>query len=200
MNNRYNRPYMQNYTNNQQNFYEQNLYDQIDNQINNLVGMRNQLRNNQQQQSQQPTSINQTFQLSPNGGGIKYANSIDDVTKETVFFDTPFFSKDLSVLWIKSSSGDIRAYELTEIIQKDEKDLEIEFLQSQQKEKDNQIGLLQAQIDDLRKEMRINEQYATNVIQSENETDATTTDGTTRKATKSTKSTSISRVSKSKTE
>lgn len=197
MNNRYNRPYMQNYTNNQQNFYEQNLYDQIDNQINNLVGMRNQLRNNQQQQSQQPTSINQTFQLSPNGGGIKYANSIDDVTKETVFFDTPFFSKDLSVLWIKSSSGDIRAYELTEIIQKDEKDLEIEFLQSQQKEKDNQIGLLQAQIDDLRKEMRINEQYATNVIQSENETDATTTDGATRKATKSTKSTSISRVSTS---
>lgn len=197
MNNRYNRPYMQNYTNNQQNFYEQNLYDQIDNQINNLVGMRNQLRNNQQQQSQQPTSINQTFQLSPNGGGIKYANSIDDVTKETVFFDTPFFSKDLSVLWIKSSSGDIRAYELTEIVQKDEKDLEIEFLQSQQKEKDNQIGLLQAQIDDLRKEMRINEQYATNVIQSENETDATTTDGATRKATKSTKSTSISRVSTS---
>lgn len=197
MNNRYNRPYMQNYTNNQQNFYEQNLYDQIDNQINNLVGMRNQLRNNQQQQSQQPTSINQTFQLSPNGGGIKYANSIDDVTKETVFFDTPFFSKDLSVLWIKSSSGDIRAYELTEIIQKDEKDLEIEFLQSQQKEKDNQIGLLQAQIYDLRKEMRINEQYATNVIQSENETDATTTDGATRKATKSTKSTSISRVSAS---
>lgn len=196
MNNRYNRPYMQNYTNNQQNFYEQNLYDQIDNQINNLVGMRNQLRNNQQQ-SQQPTSINQTFQLSPNGGGIKYANSIDDVTKETVFFDTPFFSKDLSVLWIKSSSGDIRAYELTEIVQKDEKDLEIEFLQSQQKEKDNQIGLLQAQIDDLRKEMRINEQYATNVIQSENETDATTTDGATRKATKSTKSTSISRVSTS---
>lgn len=197
MNNRYNRPYMQNYTNNQQNFYEQNLYDQIDNQINNLVGMRNQLRNNQQQQSQQPTSINQTFQLSPNGGGIKYANSIDDVTKETVFFDTPFFSKDLSVLWIKSSSGDIRAYELTEIVQKDEKDLEIEFLQSQQKEKDNQIGLLQAQIDDLRKEMRMNEQYATNVIQSENETDATTTDGATRKATKSTKSTSISRVSTS---
>lgn len=197
MNNRYNRPYMQNYTNNQQNFYEQNLYDQIDNQINNLVGMRNQLRNNQQQQSQQPTSINQTFQLSPNGGGIKYANSIDDVTKETVFFDTPFFSKDLSVLWIKSSSGDIRAYELTEIIQKDEKDLEIEFLQSQQKEKDNQIGILQAQIDDLRKEMRMNEQYATNVIQSENETDATTTDGATRKATKSTKSTSISRVSTS---
>ena len=197
MNNRYNRPYMQNYTNNQQNFYEQNLYDQIDNQINNLVGMRNQLRNNQQQQSQQPTSINQTFQLSPNGGGIKYANSIDDVAKETVFFDTPFFSKDLSVLWIKSSSGDIRAYELTEIVQKDEKDLEIEFLQSQQKEKDNQIGILQAQIDDLRKEMRMNEQYATNVIQSENETDATTTDGATRKATKSTKSTSISRVSTS---
>lgn len=197
-NNPYTRGYMPNYN---QTAYEENLYSQIDNQINNLVGMRNQLRNAQQQTQQpQPTAINQTFQLSPNSNGIRYANSIEDVNKETVFFDTPYFSKDFSVMWLKNASGDIKAYELNEIVQKDEKDLEIEFLQSQQEEKDNQIGLLQAQIDDLRREMRMNEQYVTNVIQPEDETDATTTNGTTRKTTKSTKSTSVSRVSKSKTE
>lgn len=197
-NNPYVRGYMPNYN---QTAYEENLYSQIDNQINNLVGMRNQLRNAQQQTQQpQPTAINQTFQLSPNSNGIRYANSIEDVNKETVFFDTPYFSKDFSVMWLKNASGDIKAYELNEIVQKDEKDLEIEFLQSQQEEKDNQIGLLQAQINDLRKEMRMNEQYVTNVIQPEDETNATTTNGATRKTTKSTKSTSVSRVSKSKTE
>ncbi len=199
-NNPYVRGYMPNY--NQHNMYEQNMYEQIDNQINQLVGMKNQLKNNSnQQQNQQPTAINQTFQLSPNGGGgIKYANSIEDVTKETVFFDTPFFSKDFSVLWLKNSSGDIKSYELNEIIQKDEKDLQIEFLQSQQEEKDNQIGMLQAQIDDLRREMRINEQYATNVDEPRDEADTTELDGATRKTTKSKKSTSVSRVSKSKAE
>ena len=193
-NNPYVRGYMPNYS---QTAYEENLYSQIDNQINNLVGMRNQLKN-QQTNQQQPTAINQTFQLSPNGGGIKYANSIEEVNKETVFYDTPYFSKDLSVMWLKNASGDIKAYELNEIVQQDEKDLEIELLKSQQVEKDNQIGLLQNQIDELRREMRLNEQYATNFIQSENETDTTELDGTTRKTTKNAKSSSVSRVSTSK--
>ena len=181
-----------------QNMYEENLYSQIDNQINQLVGMRNQLKSNAQQQPQQPTAINQTFQLSPNSNGIRYANSIEEVNKETVFYDTPYFSKDLSVLWIKNASGDIKAYELNEIIQQDEKDLEIELLKSQQEEKDKQLEILQAQINDLRREMRLNEQYVTNVIQPEDETDTTELNGTTRKTTKSTKSTSVSRVSTSK--
>ena len=193
-NNPYVRGYMPNYN---QTAYEENLYSQIDNQINNLVGMRNQLKN-QQTNQQQPTAINQTFQLSPNGGGIKYANSIEEVNKETVFYDTPYFSKDLSVMWLKNASGDIKAYELNEIVQQDEKDLEIELLKSQQVEKDNQIGLLQNQIDELRREMRLNEQYATNFIQSENETDTTELDGATRKTTKNAKSSSVSRVSTSK--
>lgn len=197
--NGYPRGYANGYQNqmNQQNLYEQNMTEQIDNQINQLVGMKNQLRNNANQHTQQPTAINQTFQLSPNGGGIKYANSIEDVSKETVFFDTPFFSKDFSILWVKNASGDIKAYELSEIVQKDEKDLQIEFLQAQQEEKDNKIDLLQAQINDLRKEMRMNEQYNTNVIEPENETDATTIDGTIGTTTKSKKSASISRVSTS---
>lgn len=193
MNNQFNRAYAMNYGNNpnQQNMYEQNMYDQIDNQINQLVNMRNQIRNNSQQQThQQPTAINQTFQLSPNGGGMKYASSIDDVNKETVFFDTPFFSKDFSVLWIKNASGDIKAYELNEIVQKDEKDIQIELLQEQQREKDNWIDSLQAQIDEL-KGMINNEQPISNVIKSKNETNTSRNDETPRTTSKKSKSASL---------
>ena len=125
MNNHINRSYMNNPS-----MYEQNLYEQIDGQINQLVNMKNQLRNNIQQ-PQQPTAINQTFQLSPNSNGMKYANSIEEVEKETVFYDTAFFSKDLSVVWVKNMNGNIKAYELTEIVKKDEKDIQIEMLQVQ---------------------------------------------------------------------
>ena len=80
-NNPYNRNFMPQYVNNsnQQAMYEQTMYDQIDGQINQLVNMRNQIKNNatMQQSQQQPTAINQTFQLAPNGGnGMRYANSI----------------------------------------------------------------------------------------------------------------------------
>ena len=181
-----NNPYVRNYMPNyQQNLYEQNLSDQIDGQINQLVTMRNQLRNNQNNQPQQPTAINQTFQLSPNGAnGIKYANSIEDVNKETVFFDTPFFSKDFTVLWIKNAGGDIKAYELNEIIQKDEKDLQIE--------------LLKAEVEEL-KGMINNEQSNTNDIKSETETNTSRNDKPIGTATKKSKSSSISRISTSKT-
>lgn len=93
------------------------------------------------QQPVQP-SINQTFQLSPNQGGIRYANTIEDVNKEIVFNDTAFFSNDMSVLWVKNASGDVKSYELKEIIEKDEKDVQIEFLM--------------AKISELEKEMNAN--------------------------------------------
>lgn len=187
-NNIYARSYLPNYASNfnQSNMYEQNMMDQIDGQINQLVSMRNQIKNNSQQQNnhQQPTAINQTFQLAPNGGnGMKFVDSIENVKKETVFFDTPFFSKDLSVLWLKSASGDIKAYELNEIIEKDEKDLQIEFLQSKLNELEGRIN---------------NEQSYTNVDETEISTNTKTTDGATREPIKESKSTSISRVSTSK--
>lgn len=172
---------------NQQNVYEQNIVDQIDGQINQLVGMRNQIKNNNQQQNQQhqPTSINQTFQLAPNGGGgIRYANSIEEVSKETVFFDTPYFSKDLSVMWLKNASGDIKAYELNEIIQKDEKDLQIDFLQSQ-------IEELKGMIRNDANVGNVNAEQITANTSTDDETNGTTI--------KKNKSTSISRVSTSKT-
>lgn len=119
------------------NYNSQLTADRIDSQIAQLQQMKAQL-------PQAPTpSINQTFQLAPTHQGlIRYANSIDDVNKEMVVGDTPFFSKDMSVLWVKNTKGDIKSYELTEIIHKDEKDLMIESLQYQ--------------IQELRKEMREN--------------------------------------------
>lgn len=190
-NNPYNRNFMPQYVNNsnQQAMYEQTMYDQIDGQINQLVNMRNQIKNNanmQQNQQQQPTAINQTFQLAPNGGnGMRYASSIEEVSKENVFFDTPYFSKDLSVVWIKKASGDIVAYELNEIVQKDEKDLQIEYLMSQVKELKGMIE---------------NEQSYSNVNEKQNETNTSKYDEPIGEPIKKSKSTSVSRVSKSKTE
>lgn len=102
--------------------------DRINNQIMELEKMKTQLGN-----MQQVPIINQTFQqTSPSV--IKYADSIDDVNKEMVIGDTPYFSKDMSVVWIKSIKGDIKTYELKEVVLKDEKDLMIESLQLQIKE------------------------------------------------------------------
>ena len=106
--------------------------------IQELQGMRDRIDKQLQQvtQPQQPTTtpnINQTFQLAPTPSqfGMKYVGTIDDVNKELVFTDTPFFSKDLSVMWLKNVKGEVKAYELKEIIQRDEKDIMIENLQLQ---------------------------------------------------------------------
>jgi soluble cytochrome b562 len=144
--------------------------DTINNNIAELEKMRNQIQNRQQQMPQ-PTSLTQNFQIAPtNTGTMKFAGTIDEVNKEIVMADTPFFSKDLSVLWIKNPKGEIKSYELKEIVQKDEKDLMIENLQ--------------AQIQDLRKEMTINAKssYANDVESIEDE-----------------KSTNVSNVRKGKT-
>lgn len=179
-----NNPYYRAYMNPYQNIYnQQNMYDQIDNQIAQLNQMKEQMKNNSNQNQQQP-AINQTFQLAPNNhGGIRYVDSIEDVGKETVFVDTPFFSKDLSVMWIKNSSGDIKAYELNEIIKKDEKDL--------------QIDLLTAKINELEGMIK-HEQSNTNVVEPEVPTNTTEPSESVGESVKTSKPTSVSRVSKSK--
>ena len=80
---------------------------------------------------QQPTNLTQNFQLAPTGNAIRYANSIEEVQKSVVIGDTPFFSNDMSVVWVKNTKNEIKTYELKEIVPKDEKDLQIEFLQAQ---------------------------------------------------------------------
>ena len=104
-------------------FNPQFSIDKINNQIGELEKMKAQLGN------MQMPIINQTFQTSPTL--MKYANSIEEVNKELVMGDTPYFSKDMSVVWIKTIKGDIKTYELKEIVLKDEKDLMIESLQLQ---------------------------------------------------------------------
>lgn len=115
--NMFNNPYMQ----------QQNL-DRINDQIKQLENIRNQM--------QQPVPITQNFQLAPSSS-IRYAKSIEEVDKSPVIGDTPFFSQDMAVLWLKSASGEVKTYELKEIIKKDEKDLKIELLMAQIEEMKN---------------------------------------------------------------
>ena len=115
----YNNPY----------YNPQSSIDRINNQIAELEKLRSQIP---QQQIQPPTSLTQNFQLAPtNKDVIKYASSIDEVQRDMVIGDTPYFSKDMSVVWIKNTKGEIKTYELTEIIPKDDKDIKIEMLMTQ---------------------------------------------------------------------
>ena len=105
------------------NAYGQSInLERINNQIQELEKLKNQI--------QQPVPITQNFQIAPTNNTLRYANSITDVERETVIGDTPYFSKDMSVLWVKNSKGDIKSYELQEVVQKDAKDIQIELLQS----------------------------------------------------------------------
>ena len=120
----YGNPYMP------QSFNRQEAVDRINAQMNELERMKQQMQ--QPIQPQQPTNLTQNFQLAPqNRDVIKYASSIDEVNRDMVIGDTPYFSKDMSVVWVKNTKGEVKTYELNEIIPKDEKDLQIEYLQSQ---------------------------------------------------------------------
>ena len=129
----YNNPYFNTYN-------PQTSIDKINEQINNLERMRTQL----QQPQPQPTNLTQNFQLAPTSRDvIRYATSIEEVQKDMVIGETPYFSKDMSVVWVKNLKGEIKTYELNEIILKDDKDIKIDFLM--------------AQIEDLKKEISNNE-------------------------------------------
>lgn len=118
----FNNPYMSAYG-------PQNSLERINNQIAELEKLKAQIPI---QQVQHPTNLTQNFQLAPSSqNNMRYANTINDVEKELVISDTAFFSKDLSILWIKNAKGEIRSFELNEIISKDDKDIQIEYLQAQ---------------------------------------------------------------------
>ena len=128
----YNNPYI---------YSQQANVDRLNEQINNLERMKAQM------QQPQPTNLTQNFQLAPtNRDVIKYAGSIDEVQRDMVIGETPYFSKDMSVVWVKNTKGEIKTYELNEITLKDEKDIKIDFLM--------------AQIEELKKEMKNNESNA----------------------------------------
>lgn len=170
------------YNNAYMNPYNQQIsLDRINNQINELEKMKAQM---QQTMQPQPTNLTQNFQIAPtNNHTVRYANTIEEVAKEQVFYDTPFFSKDMSVLWFKNAKGDIKTYELNEIVPKDSKDFEIEYLKSQ-------IEELKGKID--------NEQFNSNVNTEQNATDTKRNDETNGTTTEKTEPTSFSKISRSK--
>lgn len=159
----FNNPYLTSYN-------PQMTMERIDNQIAELQKMKTQIP------SQQP-AINQTFQLAPSSQiGMNYVASMDEVIKKNIVTDTPFFSKDMSVVWIKNTKGDIKTYELNEIVPKDEKDIQIELLMEQIKELK---GLIK------------NDANITNASKSEISTDTSRDDESAGKSTKKSKSSSL---------
>ena len=114
----------------------QSSLDRINSHIAELERMKTQLT----QQQQQIPNLTQNFQISPNQGGMKYAENLEQVEKELVLLDTPYFSRDMSVLWVKKASGDTKTYELSEIVKKDEKDLKIEFLMAKIEELEKEVN------------------------------------------------------------
>lgn len=157
----YNNPYVLNGYNSQSNV------DRINNQIAELEKIKQQM-----QQPMTPTNLTQNFQIAPtNHDVMKYANSMEEVTKYMVIGDTPFFSKDMSVVWIKNAKGEIKTYELNEIVAKDDKDIKIEFLMTQ--------------IEELKKGINKNEQSITNIDESVEDEKSTSISTNTKSSKKS---------------
>lgn len=114
-----------NYMQNMQNL--QNMRDRIDNQL---------MQMQQPLQPQQTPSINQTFQITPNASNVndlegKFAKDFDEVQNTLVMKTAVFLSSDYKTAWIKDVSGNIRTFELNEVIELDEKDKQILALQQQ---------------------------------------------------------------------
>lgn len=108
----------------------QNMREKIDRQMQQMQQF------NQNQTQQQPIpQINQSFQLAPNPNNneleSKYVNNIDEVKGIFVTKTGVFLNKELNTLWIKNTNGDIRTFELNEVIVQDPKDVEINNLRQE---------------------------------------------------------------------
>ena len=123
------------YPNNQ--YYMQNMQDlqNMREKIDRQMQQMQQLNQNQMQQQQQPVPITQNFQLAPNTNNneleSKYVNNIDEVRNTFVMKTGVFLNKELNTLWIKNTNGDIRTFELSELVEIDPKDREITMLKQE---------------------------------------------------------------------
>lgn len=123
------------YPNNQ--FYMQNMQDlqNMREKIDRQMQQMQQLNQNQMQQQPTPTNLTQNFQLAPNPTNneleSKYANNIDEVRNTFVMKTGVFVNKELNTLWIKNTNGDIRTFELNELVEIDPKDREITMLKQE---------------------------------------------------------------------
>lgn len=119
-------------------FYAQELQsmrDRIDSQL-------RQIQQNQTQQ--QIPQINQNFQITPttNNNEIqaKYVADINEVKNIFVINTGLFINKEMDTLWLKNVNGNIRTFTLTELIETDPKDKEIEELKKQIQEMKGMIA------------------------------------------------------------
>lgn len=123
------------YTNNQ--YYMQNMQDlqNMRERIDKQMQQMQQFNQNQIQNQQPIPQINQSFQLAPNPTNneleSKYVNNIDEVKGIFVMKTGVFLNKELNTLWIKNTNGDIRTFELNELIVQDPKDVEINNLKQE---------------------------------------------------------------------
>ena len=120
-------PYNPNYIMNEW----QNMKDRIDKNMQNYQQFQNQFT---QQPQQAP--ITQNFQLAPqninpNELQSAYANNIEEVKNIFMIKNGIFVNKDLTSAWLKDTEGKIKTFSLIEVIDKDEKDLEIENLKNE---------------------------------------------------------------------
>lgn len=111
--------------------------------LNELQAMRERIDRtmNQIQQpiQQAPAPITQNFQLAPNTTNSndfdgKYAGNIEEVKNTLVFKDTIFTNKEMSLLWLKDATGNVKTFTIEEVIEKDEKDIEIDNLKDEIKQ------------------------------------------------------------------
>ena len=125
-------PYYQNNQYYMQNMQDlQNMREKIDRQMQQMQ----QLNQNQMQQQPTPTNLTQNFQLAPNPTNneleSKYVNNIDEVRNTFVMKTGVFLNKELNTLWIKNTNGDIRTFEVNELVEIDPKDREIALLKQE---------------------------------------------------------------------
>lgn len=129
------------YQNNQ--YYMQNMQD-LQNMREKIDRQMQQIQQQNQMQQQPVPNVTQNFQLAPNPSNneleSKYVNNIDEVKGIFVMKTGVFLNKELNTLWIKNTNGDIRTFELSEIIQTDPKDTEILMLKKQIEEMKEMIA------------------------------------------------------------
>lgn len=84
----------------------------------------------------QQAPITQNFQIAPQNNNpndlqSSYVNNIDEVKNIFMTKNGIFVNKDFTSLWFKDTEGKIRTFALTEVVEKDEKDIEIDNLKKQ---------------------------------------------------------------------
>ena len=107
------------------------------------------------QQPMSPVPITQNFQIAPQSNNpndlqSSYVNNIDEVRNIFMQKNGVFVNKDLSNMWFKNTEGKIRTFTITEIIEKDEKDIQIDNLKKENDNKNFEINNLRQEIENMR--------------------------------------------------